>query len=120
MPDYVLLMKADRNGSVGLLAAGADSQGRFEAAVDALGGSVHSYVPVTGAYDLVVHASFEDEISSLLTSHVWNAAGMYVDLLRAFKPEELNRAAELRERLTALIPRPETPEERPAETASGG
>jgi len=106
MPDYVLLMKADRNGSVGLLGAGSESQKRYEAAVRALGGTVHSYLAVTGSYDLVVYASFDDEVASLLTSHVWNAAGMYTEVLRAFSSEELDRASEMRSRLTDLLPTP--------------
>ncbi|HXE06711.1 MAG TPA: GYD domain-containing protein [Acidobacteriaceae bacterium] len=103
LSEYVLLMKADQTGSVGMLSASSEGKAACSAAIESLGGRLHAFLPVIGAYDVVVHASFPDDVSVVVASHAWNVAGMYTEAMRALSPAEMESVGEMSEKLIATL-----------------
>lgn len=101
--NYILLMKTDQSASLGVLSDGVELKDRQSQAIKTLGGEVHEYLHVTGAYDLVLYVSLPDDAATLTLSHMFNLAGMYTEVLRAFSEVEFARSFEMSQKLVDLM-----------------
>lgn len=95
MERYVLLLKASGAGATQMLWTGKAGAEGLRTQVERIGGEVHSLIPVTGSYDLVLDAALPSHVALFALSQVLNAGGLYAEPLRAISEQEIDQAKEL-------------------------
>lgn len=95
METYVLLMRADRGASLGVLASGEAGAAQQKEAVVSLGGNVVKQWAVAGRFDIVLVAEFPNAQAMLGFSLLQNGAGLYCEALPAFEPSTVSAVSSL-------------------------
>jgi uncharacterized protein with GYD domain len=105
MPTYVLLMRNSDRGAVQMLWTGSRGGDDQAKAIQSFGGSIVCHYPVIGRYDVVSVVEFADDASCLAFGLAATASGQYVEALRTYSHQEIDRACEVAARVSReLLP----------------
>lgn len=90
---YALLMNASEAGAGKMMLWGSEGGEEFRSGIEQLGGEVKAQYVLTGRYDLLTIVDFaQDDIGLLSVSLGAWPSGMYVEAIRAYPLEDLERA----------------------------
>lgn len=99
MRTHIILLRGDRRGSLGVLAAGSGGAGSQEAAITRLGGTLLGQYVVAGRYDLVLIVQLPSSEALLAFCLLQNAFGLYAEPMEAITADSADRVSELAESL---------------------
>jgi uncharacterized protein with GYD domain len=99
MPTFVFLQKAPDHGAAGISAGPSKGAARQAEAIRALGGTVQAQFAVIGRFDIVLIADVPNDETALAISLRAQEEGFYTEALRAFTPEDADKAVSLLSKL---------------------
>ena len=102
METYLLLLRADTTGSLGVLTTSSDTLAIQQEAVDALGGAVVAYWAALGRFDAAMLVQFPSAEPALSWSLLTNSAGLYTEAIRLFDLDAIAHARELSDGIARL------------------
>ena len=113
MPQFLILFRNDQTGAFNMARTGGRGASDLTSILDAYKGRSGSIYALSGRYDAMLIATFEDDIGPLALALGATANGQYAEVFRMFELDEVDQAAEMIEKAAE----PESSEE-PGETVS--